>query len=148
LIVAPEDAICGSDHGKILTSIPINLCAPGTLINYSGTGPWNWICQGNYGGANALCSAEFANSSPVMLVGSSQGFTTLQQAYDTAGDGATIKVQAEVPAEKLVLSSTGKKVSILGGYEPSFTTQTGYTTIIGKLVISRGSIVVNRVIIR
>jgi hypothetical protein len=148
LAVAPEDAICGSDHGKILTSIPTNLCAPGTLIDYSGTGPWNWTCQGNYGGANALCSAEFANPSPVILVGTSQGFTSLQQAYDAAGDGATIKAQAEVPAEKLVLSSTGKKVSILGGYEPSFTTQTGYTVILGKLSISQGSIVVNRVNIR
>jgi len=148
LAVAPEDAVCGSDNGKTLTSIPTNLCAPGTLIDYSGTGPWNWTCQGNYGGANALCSAAFVEPSPVILVGSSQGFQSLQQAYDAAGDGATILVQAEVPAEKLVLSSTGKKVYIRGGYEPTFTTQAGYTAILGKLAVSQGSIVVNRVVIR
>jgi hypothetical protein len=72
----------------------------------------------------------------------------LQQAYDAAGDGATIKVQAEVPAEKLVPGGMGKKVYILGGYEPTFTIQTGYTAILGKLAISRGSIVLNRVVIR
>jgi hypothetical protein len=144
----PEDAVCGSDNGKTMTSIPTNLCAPGTLIDYSGTGPWSWTCQGNYGGANALCSAAFVESSPVILVGSSQSFSSLQQAYDAAGDGATIKARAEVPAEKLVPGSTAKKVYILGGYEATFSTQTGYTAILGKFTISRGSIVLNRVIIR
>jgi sugar lactone lactonase YvrE len=146
--VAPEDAVCGIDNGKTLTATPTNLCAPGTLIEYSGTGPWNWICQGNYGGANALCSAAFVEPSPVILVGSSQRFSSLQQAYDAAGDGATIKARAEVPAEKLVPGSTGKKVYVLGGYEATFTTQTGYTAILGKFTISRESIVLNRVIIR
>jgi hypothetical protein len=146
--VATEDAICGSDNGKTLTSSPTNLCEPGTLIVYSGSGPWNWTCQGINGGANTLCSAAFVNPSPVILVGSSQGFISLQQAYDAAGDGATIKVQAEVPAEKLVPGSTGKKVYILGGYEANFTSQTGYSAILGKLVISRESIVLNRVVIR
>jgi hypothetical protein len=95
-----------------------------------------------------VCYAVFVNPSPVILVGASQGFQSLQQAYDAAEDGATIKVQEEVLAEKLVPNSIGKKVYILGGYEPTFTTQVGYTAILGKLAISQGSIVVNRVVVR
>jgi hypothetical protein len=95
-----------------------------------------------------VCNAVFVNTSPVILVGASQGFTSLQKAYDAAGDGATLKAQAQVPAEKFVAGSRGKKVYILGGYEPTFTTQTGYTAILGKLAISQGSVVVNRVVIR
>ncbi|WP_279387970.1 choice-of-anchor U domain-containing protein [Thiobaca trueperi] len=49
--------VCGSDHGKALSSTPTNLCATGSASGVSGTGPWTWTCAGTGGGAPANCAA-------------------------------------------------------------------------------------------
>jgi len=51
--------------------------------------------------------------------------------------------------EDLLLNAAGKTIKLMGGFvDPNFTTQTGYTTIKGKLTIGQGSLVVDRVIIK
>jgi len=48
---------CGSANGKTLSSVPItNLCSSGNSTTVSGSGPWNWSCNGTSGGSNASCS--------------------------------------------------------------------------------------------
>ena len=50
---------CGSSHGSTLTAAPSsNLCTAGTAGSVTGTGPWNWSCNGANGGTNAACSAD------------------------------------------------------------------------------------------
>jgi hypothetical protein len=51
------NAVCGADHNAILTSTPNHLCSAGTAGLLSGSGPWNWTCEGSNGGAPASCSA-------------------------------------------------------------------------------------------
>ena len=49
---------CGSAHGTGATSAPSsNLCTTGTASSVSGSGPWNWTCDGSNGGSSASCSA-------------------------------------------------------------------------------------------
>lgn len=52
------DAQCGADHNQTLTATPVNLCTTGSASAVSGTGPWNWTCDGLNGGNPASCSAQ------------------------------------------------------------------------------------------
>lgn len=52
------DAQCGADHNQTLTATPVNLCTTGNAGAVSGTGPWNWTCDGLNGGNPASCSAQ------------------------------------------------------------------------------------------
>jgi hypothetical protein len=54
--------VCGSDHGKALSSTPTNLCATGTGSGVSGSGPWSWTCGGTGGGADASCAATTSHT--------------------------------------------------------------------------------------
>lgn len=52
------DGVCGSDNGKTLSSLPMNLCSAGTPSAVVGDGPWTWTCAGSNGGNTAACSAQ------------------------------------------------------------------------------------------
>lgn len=52
------NGICGSANGGAFTAAPAtNLCSAGTASAVTGSGPWNWTCQGSNGGSDAFCSA-------------------------------------------------------------------------------------------
>ena len=50
--------------------------------------------------------------------------------------------------EDLLLNAASKTIKLLGGYESTFTTQTGCTTVQGQVLIEQGSLVVDRVVIK
>jgi len=55
----PENGQCGSANGTTVASRPTsNLCSRGSASAVSGSGPWNWSCDGQYGGSPASCSAN------------------------------------------------------------------------------------------
>jgi YD repeat-containing protein len=86
---------------------------------------------------------------PVMLdVVPPQYFAAIQDACTAAGNGATIKVQTATFTENLLLNTVGTIVTIKGGYEPTFTSQTGVTTVKGTLTVSKGGLVVDRLTIK
>jgi YVTN family beta-propeller protein len=50
---------CGTSNGGIFSVAPTaNFCSTGTATVVTGTGPWNWDCNGSNGGTNAACSAN------------------------------------------------------------------------------------------
>jgi outer membrane protein OmpA-like peptidoglycan-associated protein len=52
------NAECGNAHGISVTSKPSHdLCANGRSSDVSGSGPWNWTCLGENGGAPINCTA-------------------------------------------------------------------------------------------
>ena len=93
------------------------------------------------------CSSAFVDPAQVIIIGSSQTFSLLQSAYTAAGNGAIIKAQGVSFGEDLLLDVPGRAVTIKGGYEPTFTSQSGYSTV-KTLVIGRGGLVADRVTIR
>jgi hypothetical protein len=97
--------------------------------------------------AQKTCSATFVASSLVFISGTSQTFTNLQPAYAAAANGAVIKAQGVSFGEDLLLDTAGRSVTIKGGYEPTFTSQSGYSSV-KKLTIGRGGLVADRVTIR
>lgn len=55
----PINGACGSANGTTLTIIPTtNLCVDNSLPTVTGTGPWNWDCDGQYSGSTEACSAN------------------------------------------------------------------------------------------
>ncbi|MEI6209376.1 MAG: hypothetical protein WCP20_21565, partial [Desulfuromonadales bacterium] len=60
---AAVNGTCGSANGTSVTTIPTtNLCSSGTPSSVTGSGPWNWSCNGSGGGTTANCSANVLTS--------------------------------------------------------------------------------------
>ncbi|MDD5013155.1 MAG: hypothetical protein PHD93_02025 [Candidatus Pacebacteria bacterium] len=81
--LSPINGQCGSSDGQLFVTAPTgNLCSSGTVSSLTGSGPWNWICQGSDGGSNAYCSADKVQPAVNGQCGSSDG-----QSFVTAPTG-------------------------------------------------------------
>lgn len=67
-----------------------------------------------------------------VTIGGTSYFLTLQEAYNAAADGATIKVKTKTFAESLTINRD-ISVTLEGGYNADFTGITGNTTLQGQL---------------
>ena len=79
--------------------------------------------------ANHTISAIFQTYVSPYRIGATQ-YTTLQEAYNAASDGAIIKAKAKTYTENLTVNRN-IAVSIEGGYDPGFTSSTGMTSLKG-----------------
>jgi hypothetical protein len=99
----------------------------------SGTGS----CTVTMGG-DITVNAMF-NLKPARIAGSTPAyFTTLKGAHDGAGSGNTIEAKGTDFPESLTVS---KPLTLIGGYDSSYTTNSGFTTVNG-LTIGGGSLTV------
>lgn len=58
-----HDGQCGSSNGQSFNSAPTyGLCNSGNATSVTGSGPWNWTCQGIDGGSSSSCSANYGQS--------------------------------------------------------------------------------------
>lgn len=87
--LTPSDGVCGSAAGQASSSAPsADLCSVGNASLVSGSGPWNWSCNGINGGATAACSAPvFGNKtySAPSPTGTGTITATLSGGGDTCG---------------------------------------------------------------
>jgi YVTN family beta-propeller protein len=74
-------------------------------------------------------------------------YVSLQTAYGEAGSGETLRVLAVTLTENIDLNQL-RDISISGGYEDGFSGQSGYSTISGSLTIGKGTLSVERVVIK
>lgn len=103
--------------------------------------------------ANTTVTATFnaPTGLPVQLTGPpAMSFTLISGAYNAApaGVNSTIKAQGVTLVENVILNLVGRSINLMGGFESSFTTQTGFTTLQGELIIEQGNLTVDRLIIR
>ena len=146
----PQQGTCSKDYPS---GAKVTLLAAVSNSLFSG---WGTDCAGCGSNLSCLvnidntktCRVIFSEPSLLMVSGTSQNFTLLQAAYTGAGSGATIKAQAVTFIENLLLNVAGRTVTIRGGYEPTFTTQSGVTTIKGMLTIGKGGLVADRLVVR
>lgn len=97
--------------------------------------------------SDKTCSATFTTLPPIRIAGSTPVyFTSLQQAFDTAIDGATIEARAVSIPENLIANGSGS-LFFKGGFDGSFTTQNGYSIIQGNLTIRSTSVIADHLII-
>jgi hypothetical protein len=68
-------------------------------------------------------------------------YTTLQDAYDNAVDGAVMKSLAMDFNEDLFID-LNKSVTFEGGYDDNYSSNNGVTRLIGGMVISNGTLII------
>ncbi len=79
-------------------------------------------------------------------------YADIQTAAGDCGNWDDIRLQTTSPETPLAGSPVinlplGITVSLLGGYDPAFESQTGSTTISGTLTISKGTVIIGNVIV-
>jgi hypothetical protein len=80
---APINGVCASppNGGSYASAPPGPYCTAGTFSGLSGSGPWTWTCNGEFGGASASCNAGTTSSGSCMMSPVTDFFT------GTQGDG-------------------------------------------------------------
>ncbi|HTZ18468.1 MAG TPA: S8 family serine peptidase, partial [Dissulfurispiraceae bacterium] len=92
---------------------------------------------------------QLINLKPVILVAGSTivgSYTLVSPAYTDSITGDTIEMRATSFAGDLAFNSN-KSITLKGGYAAGYATQNGTTTINGKLTISNGSVVIDKVVL-
>ncbi len=79
-------------------------------------------------------------------VESSGQYPTIQDGYEHTANGDTIQVQAGTYAENDIFDNN-ISVTLLGGFNSSFSANSSYSTIYGTLIISNGTVTVGNIII-
>ena len=100
--------------------------------------------------ANNSATATTTCANPVQRIegGTAVGsYPTLQAAFNAALSGDTIEAQATTFNENPVFSS-GVPVTVKGGFDLSFSAQTGYSTVAGTVTVAAGTMAVENLIIR
>ena len=69
-------------------------------------------------------------------------YTSIQDAYDEAENSDSIESQAQAFTESLYIDDlSNKSVTIIGGYDCTYSEITGDTTLVGDIIISNGTVV-------
>jgi hypothetical protein len=74
-------------------------------------------------------------------------FNNIQDAYNNAEAGDVIQAKDLVSTENQTFVAT-KTVSVKGGYDSGFTSNSGFTTINGNMTIIGGAVTIENVIIK
>lgn len=80
-------------------------------------------------------------SLPVRIVGSSQYFSAMQDAYDNAMDLDSIESQYEILTGDIILDRP-VAVTLEGGYDCSYSSVTGKTKVNGNVTITSGKVTI------
>jgi len=137
------------NHGASGTAVSA-VAAPGYyFVQWSDSSTVNPRTDTNVTG-NITVTATFAISpvTPVRISPNLRYHSGIQVAYDDCSDGDTIQCQAVALSGEVLFNTLNKSVTLKGGYNSDFTSNTGYTTINGRMIISNGTVTVENIIIK
>lgn len=113
---------------------------------------WSGACAGCSGvtckvtvSGGVPCGVVFSLVTPARI--GATGYDTLQAAYDAAADGATIMAR-EYQFTTGLSCFAAKAVKILGGQNQTYTLQSGFSSVKGPVVIGKGSVSIDRVVVK
>jgi len=127
----------GSGSSSVTVNATISDLIPDTTYHYRLTA--TNIAGTSSGADRTFYTAIIYVSSEGSCGGNTPCYTTIQGAADVADSGSIIKIEEGTYAEDLTLDSSNN-LTLLGGWDPTFTTQSSNTTIRGSLVVSNGNI--------
>jgi hypothetical protein len=150
------DSSIGPFSNVFNSGLTVNLmqaASPGSYISGWG-GPCTINGQSCDVTMNALyqsVTATFDSYPYVQLVGDPQKYGLIKRAYDAAvaaaATDAVIKARGLTFAEDLAMTAH-MNLTIKGAWDPTFSTQNGYTILQGSLTIKQGKLVVDHLVIR
>jgi hypothetical protein len=112
---------CGQASNSAFTSLASDnptLCGSGKVVNFTGSGPWQWTCSGVSGGTDSsACSASKAYT--VTTTASQHGSITPQSQTVASGSTASFSVASEVGYSANV---TGDTCTVTHGSGSTWTT--------------------------
>lgn len=146
---SPAGISCFSGSCSNTFSGTVNLYAtPSVLSNFSG---WGGACSGTATTCSVLMngektvSADFIPAALLRIDGTI--YKTLQQVYDAAYDGAVIQLLDNTLAGTLD-ANRNIAVKLKGGYDTGYVTTSGTTNVTGPLTVSKGDLLVDRIVIK
>jgi hypothetical protein len=118
------------------------------FVNWSDSSTVNPRTDTNVTG-NITVTATFAITvTPVRISPNLRYRSGIQVAYDDCSNGDTIECQAVALSGDVLCDTLNLSVTLKGGYDANFTSNTGYTTINGRMIISNGTVTVENIIIK
>lgn len=153
----PSAISCGSgtctvqfSHGSTITLLATP-SSNSTSLSYLSA--WNG-CTNKAGNSctvviNAAKSitATFSKHNPVHIANGSNYYSSLQSAYRAAGRTSIIQTQEVIITGNLSTSSS-KSITLLGGYDATYSGRSGYTFLQGTLTVNKGTLVVDNIVIK
>jgi hypothetical protein len=149
---------CSVDKSPCITTFP-----PGTMFSLAATATGETLFTGWGGGICAgTGTCDFTLTTPLYLIASFSSvkparvtvkaviteYSSLTAAYAAVPDGGTIQALEHLFTENLGLT-LGKKVTIKGGYNLTYTSQgSSHSTIKGILTVGTGTLTVDRLAIQ
>jgi uncharacterized repeat protein (TIGR02543 family) len=121
-----------------------NTAADGSGTSYVGGNTFSM------GLADVMLYAQWtpASAFPVRIVETLLDYPDIQYAYDAAQGGQTIEAQDGLGSQKGLIFDNRVSVKLRGGYNTTFTNNTGATLVSGSIEIYRGSIEIENIIIQ
>jgi hypothetical protein len=131
-----------------LTSPPYSFAWDTSTLDH---GPYSLSAKAYYSPTNSI-AGESAMVSVTVVKAKNQGtgdyYETLQQAYNTALEGATLMLWSSEGIVENILCDQQKLVTIKGGYDQGFPPDNdGYTAFSGAFTIGRGMVILDRLVI-
>lgn len=116
---------------------------------------WSNACSNTSGNCTVTMdgpksvTATFTASPLLRLIGNTTAnFALLQNAFNVAQHGNTIQARGVEFSENLTLNRPNVTVTLEGGYDSSFTSNTGVTRLRGTLAINSGTLILENLVIR
>jgi hypothetical protein len=103
-------------------------------------------CTVNISAAKSV-TATFSKYNPVHIANGSNYYSTLQSAYTAAGSTSIIQSQ-EVNITGNLSTSSSKSITLVGGYDATYSGRSGYTVMQGTLTVNKGTLVVDNIVIK
>lgn len=152
VVINPTATACNSDctisfdAGSLLTAhaIPAEYSLFSGWLNSACLGTGDCLITLN---ADTSLTAGFQRDVEHRVIIGTNYYPSVQAAYDAAGTGAVLKLWG-VQFDENLLFGRSIGITLLGGFNDSYTLVTGETTINGTVTISNGMVILDRITIK
>jgi hypothetical protein len=141
--------------GTILSSNPVSVIwqivsvSTGTAVSSPVSIQWTAVTVSDAITVSLPVGVEICSNYPVRVVGTTTNYySTLQAAYDSASDNETIQAQALTVFTENLNFNRNVSVTIKGGYNCDYSANTGKTELKGMMRISGGTLTIKDFILK
>jgi hypothetical protein len=146
----PDGITCLKKSGGTVTCSSgftgdVTLSATPTV--YSLFGGWSGTTCSGPGACGFAMEGDKSVNAEFKMLRIGEEYLTLQEVYDAAPEGAVIQLRQNTVAGVL---TAGKSITVKlsGGYDPIYETAPGWTTVTVPLIISKGKVEVERIVVQ